>query len=156
MMRCFFVPVTRNREFNMKLSKSVVCMIVALSISPATPADDRQLVQMPEMMQEHMLSNMRDHVNAIHEILTALSRDELDQVALVAEERLGMSSLDNHGASHMAGFMPKPMGIIGTDMHRAASRLARIAEEGDRLETYDQLNQVTAACVACHAGYRIR
>ncbi|MBT5744705.1 MAG: cytochrome c, partial [Gammaproteobacteria bacterium] len=50
---------------------------------------------------------------------------------------------------------PKQMGAIGTDMHGAASRLARIAEEGDRLETYDQLNEVTATCVACHVGYRI-
>ncbi|MBT3308507.1 MAG: cytochrome c [Gammaproteobacteria bacterium] len=139
----------------MKLSKSAVYMMVTLLISPATQADDRKLVQMPKMMQEHMLGNMRDHVKAIHEILSALSRGELDQVALVAEERLGMSSLDNHGASHMAGFMPKQMGAIGTDMHGAASRLARIAEEGDRLETYDQLNEVTATCVACHVGYRI-
>jgi len=118
-------------------------------------ADERQMVEMPAMMQEHMLSNMRDHVAALHDILTAFSRDELDQAATIAEQRLGMSSLDNHGASHMANFMPEGMAAAGTRMHRAASQLARTAEEGDRIAAYDQLNQITAACVACHAGYRI-
>ncbi|MBT3310204.1 MAG: hypothetical protein HOL04_01245 [Gammaproteobacteria bacterium] len=134
----------------------VILAATAFFLYPAVQADDRQMVKMPEMMQEHMMNNMRDHVMAVHEILTALSEDRLDQAALVAEERLGMSSLDNHGASHMANFMPQQMGEIGTSMHKAASRFARTAEEGDHLTAYDQLNQITAACVACHAGYRIR
>ncbi len=130
--------------------------LTAAAATTAVEADDREMVQMPEMMQQHMMGNMRDHMLALHEILTALSRDELDQAATVAENRLGMSSLDDHGASHMAQFMPQQMGVIGTGMHKAASRFSRRAEEGDRLAAYDQLNEVTAACVACHAGYRIR
>ncbi len=137
--------------------KGAAIMALALfSAATTVVADNRELVEMPEMMQQHMMGNMRDHLVALHEILTALSRDELDQAASVAEHRLGMSSLDDHGASHMAHFMPQQMGAIGTGMHRAASRFARKAEEGDRLAAYDQLNEVTAACVACHAGYRIR
>ncbi len=130
--------------------------VVAVSIAGSVQADNREMVKMPEMMQEHMMGNMRDHVLAIHEILTALSKDELDKASAIAEERLGMSSLRLHGASHMAQFMPQQMRAIGTGMHKAASRFARTAEEGDRLAAYDSLNQVTAACVACHAGYRIR
>lgn len=122
----------------------------------AMESDQREMVEMPSMMQEHMLGNMRDHLVALHEILTALSQDDLDQAASVAEQRLGMSSLDNHGASHMAHFMPEGMAKTGTSMHRAASQFARIAEEGDRVAAYDQLNQITATCIACHAGYRIR
>ncbi len=136
---------------------NVLLTIPVLALCSLTAeADERELVPMPEMMQTHMLSNMRDHVLALHEILGALAEDQLDRAASIAEERLGMSSLDNHGASHMAQVMPKQMGAIGTGMHRAASRFSRIAEEGDRLAAYDQLNKITAACVACHAGYRIR
>ena len=40
-------------------------------------------------------------------ILIAMAKDELDQAADLAEYRLGMSSLQSHGASHMAKFMPK-------------------------------------------------
>ncbi|KHF25997.1 hypothetical protein [Solemya velum gill symbiont] len=118
--------------------------------------DARQLVEMPPMMQQHMMSNMRDHLAAINEILINMANGELDQAAEIAESRLGMSSLDRHGASHMAGFMPQGMRQAGTGMHKAASRFALKAEEGDALAAYASLVEVTTACVTCHTGYRIR
>jgi len=108
------------------------------------------------MMQQHMLSNMRDHLAAINEILAFLGNDQLDEAAETAEQRLGMSSLKSHGASHMAGFMPEGMRQAGTSMHKAASRFALKAQEGDALTAYRALTDITAACVACHSGYRIK
>ena len=125
-------------------------------ISSAVGADERELVQLPPMMQEHMLANMRDHLEAINEIITVMGEDNLDKAASIAEQRLGMSSLDDHGASHMAGFMPEGMRVAGTSMHTAASQFARKAEEGELLPAYAMLKEITAACVACHANYRIR
>lgn len=118
--------------------------------------DQRQLVQLPEMMQQHMMSNMRDHLAAINEILINLANGELDKAAEVAEYRLGMSSLESHGASHLAKLMPEKMRQAGTSMHRAASRFALVAEEGELLPAYKMLSEVTSTCVACHSGYRIR
>lgn len=118
--------------------------------------DSRQLVKLPEMMQQHMMANMRDHLIVINDILINLANDELDQAAEIAETRLGMSSLKLHGASHMAGFMPEGMQQAGTSMHRAASRFALKAQEGEVLPAYNALTEVTSACVACHSGYRIR
>jgi len=118
--------------------------------------DTRQLVELPEMMQQHMMSNMRDHLVAINEILENMASDELDKAAEIAESRLGMSSLKSHGASHMAKFMPKGMRKAGTSMHKAASRFAIKAQEGEALPAYKAFTEVTSACVACHTGYRIR
>lgn len=118
--------------------------------------DSRQLVELPEMMQDHMLSNMRDHLMAINEILINMANGQLDQAAEIAESRLGMSSLESHGASHMARFMPEDMRKAGTSMHRAASRFALKAQEGEILPAYNALSEITSACVTCHAGYRIR
>ena len=118
--------------------------------------DVRQMVEMPQMMQEHMLSNMRDHLLALDEILGQLSEGNLDKAADIAENRLGMSSLDSHGADHMAQFMPQGMRSTGTAMHKAASRFAIKAQEGELLPAYKALKDVTASCVACHASYRIR
>ena len=39
-------------------------------------------------------------------------------------------------------------------MHKAASRFALKAQEGDALPAYKALQEVTAACIACHAAYR--
>ena len=118
--------------------------------------DNREFVKLPEMMQKHMMSNMRDHLKSINEILIAMENDNLDKAAEIAENRLGMSSLNDHGASHMAKFMPKGMQQAGTSMHRAASRFALKADEGDLLAAYKMLSKITSACVACHSGYRIQ
>ncbi len=117
--------------------------------------DARVAVELPQMMQEHMMSNMRDHLAAIDEILVYLGNGELDKAAETAEYRLGMSSLESHGASHMAGFMPQGMRLAGTSMHRAASRFALKAQEGEVLSAYRALSEITSACVACHSGYRV-
>jgi hypothetical protein len=118
--------------------------------------DFRIVVELPAMMQQHMLSNMRDHLAAINDILAFLGNDQLDQAAETAEHRLGMSSLQSHGAGHMARFMPEGMRQAGTSMHKAASRFALKAQEGDALTAYQALTDITSACVACHSGYRIK
>ena len=122
----------------------------------AADEDVRQLVQLPDMMQQHMLSNMRDHLETINEILLHMGKGELDKAADIAESRLGMSSLDTHGASHLAKYMPEAMRQAGTNMHKAASRFALKAQEGEPLPAYNALAEVTTACVTCHAGYRVR
>jgi cytochrome c556 len=131
-------------------------LILSFLLVGSAHADSRQLVKLPGMMQEHMLSNMRDHLATVNDILHALADKDLDRAAKEAEQRLGMSSLERHGASHMAPFMPKEMREMGTAMHRAASRFAIKAQEGDVTAAYGALKDVTAACVACHSAYRIR
>jgi cytochrome c553 len=138
------------------LSLVLATLITSLSVNSVASSDTRTLVELPEMMQTHMLSNMRDHLAAINEILVYLGSGELDKAAETAEYRLGMSSLESHGASHMAQFMPGGMRQAGTTMHKAASRFAIKAQEGEVLAAYKALSEVTAACVACHSGYRVK
>ncbi len=126
----------------------------------AAELEHRELVVLPEMMQQHMLANMRDHLRAIAEVQDALADGRFDVAKNVAEKRLGMSSLALHGASHMAPYMPEPMRAIGMQMHRAASRFALIAEETsvdqDLSRALKALAAVTVQCNSCHAAYRIR
>jgi hypothetical protein len=117
--------------------------------------DARQQIKLPDMMKEHMLGNMRDHMLAIHEIQSALAKNELDKAADIAEQRIGMSSLVSHNAAHMAPYMPKNMQDIGTEMHHAASRFALVVKEGDALKALDGLAKITQQCVACHTAYRL-
>ena len=135
-----------------------LALILLVFASKASIADEelRQFVKLPELMQQHMMSNMRDHLVAINEILINMANGQVDKAAEVAESRLGMSSLKSHGASHMAKFMPEGMQQAGTGMHRAASRFALKAQEGELLPAYGALSEVTSACVACHSAYRIR
>ncbi len=134
-----------------------------LTRSVSAAEDSRELVKLPPMMQQHMLANMRDHLVALDEILSALAEGQTDKAAKIAENRLGMSSLSLHGAAHLGKFMPETMGKIGTQMHRAASRFVVAAQDaeldpgkGAQRMVYRALQQVTENCNACHQAFRIR
>jgi hypothetical protein len=141
-----------------------VSATLALSLTALLPAahaaDARQLVKMPAPMQEHMLANMRDHLVAMGEVQAALGKGDFDRAADIAEQRIGVSSLLAHDASHMAPYMPKGMQDIGTTMHRTASRFARTTQEAavtnDMPRALGALAELTQQCAACHAGYRLR
>ena len=125
----------------------------------AGSADARQLVTFPEPMRLHTITSMRDHLLALQEIDVALSQNAFDKAASIAEQRLGMSSLELHGAAHIAPFMPQGMQDIGTQMHRSASRFAVAAQDAsvnnDVRPALAALGTVMQQCVACHAAYRL-
>jgi len=131
--------------------------------APSLLPDKREFVRLPPPMQEHMLGNMRDHLETLNGIIGAIADGKYDDAAKLAEQRLGMSSLSFHDAAHLAPFMPQPMQDLGTSMHRAASRLSIVLQNAavtpslDSMREVDRsLYEVTAACTGCHAGYRIR
>ncbi|MCG6933809.1 MAG: cytochrome c [Gallionella sp.] len=121
----------------------------------AADEDTRIKVDLPAMMKTHMLHSMRDHLLAVHEIQVALAKGAFDKASDIAENRIGMSSLESHNAAHMAPFMPEGMQNIGTEMHHAASRFAMTASEGDLPRSLAALSKVTEQCVACHMTYRV-
>jgi hypothetical protein len=127
--------------------------------SAAAQADARQLVIFPEPMRLHTITSMRDHLLTLQEIDVALSKNAFDKAANIAEQRLGMSSLELHGAAHIAPSMPQGMQDIGTQMHRAASRFAIDAQtasvNNDVRPALAALGAVMQQCVACHAAYRL-
>ena len=122
--------------------------------------DARQLVKYPSALRIHTLTNMRDHLQTIGDIQAALAAGSFDKASDLAEERLGMSSLEMHGAHEVAKFMPKGMQDAGTAMHHTASRLALVARDasvtGDLKSVLVALNKLNQTCVACHAQYRLQ
>jgi hypothetical protein len=126
----------------------------------ASTPDTRQPVAFPALLQAHTLANMRDHLLALAQIQEALGRGAYDAAGQIAEQRLGMSSLQSHGAHEVAGFMPEGMQVAGSAMHRSASRFAVEAQNssasGDAKPAMAALATLTQACVACHAGYKFK
>ncbi|MCP5368389.1 MAG: hypothetical protein H6907_15400 [Hyphomicrobiales bacterium] len=138
-------------------------MLLAAAGPSAATEESRELVDLPPMMRDHMLTNMRDHLAALDEILGELADGNTEAAAAIAEKRLGMSSMGLHGAAHLAKFMPPAMAQIGTQMHQAASRFVIAAQDAElepgreaQRKVYRALQQVTENCNACHQGYRIR
>lgn len=127
---------------------------------PVAVQDTRKLVHFPAPLIAHELANMRDHLITLSRIQEYLSKREFDKAGELAERRLGMSSFGLHGAHEVAPYMPKGMQNAGTAMHHAASRFAiatqKAAIDNDVAGALGALNEVTQACVACHAAYRLR
>jgi hypothetical protein len=121
--------------------------------------DSRKLVSFPEPLRVKELANMRDHLLTLSRIQEYLSQHEFDKAGELAEQRLGMSSFGLHGAHEVAPYMPRGMQDAGTAMHHAASRFAIATKEAaidnDVGRALGALNEVTQACVACHAAYRL-
>lgn len=126
----------------------------------ASEPDNRIAVDFPAPMRKHILTNMRDHLQTISQIQDAMGKGLYDKAAQLAEDRLGMNALKLHGAYENAKFMPKGMQEAGTAMHRNASKFAievqNSAVKGDIKPALIALGNTTAACVACHAGYKLK
>jgi len=148
------------RRLAVLLASLSCCSQLAACAGTPQAEDPRLVVQFPEEMRTHTLANMRDHLRTLEQIDGALARGDYDAAAALGEERLGMTSLDAHGAAHLAQFMPLGMQQIGEQMHRAASRFAIAAQNAavsnDPKPALAALSEVMRQCVACHATYRLK
>lgn len=126
----------------------------------ARGADSREMVNFPPRLAEEMLANMRDHLQTLQEIQEQLGKGHADVAGKIAEAKLGLSSLGMHNAAEVSKFMPQGMQQAGSAMHRAASRFAIVAQDadvtGDMKPVFAALAEITAQCVGCHAGYRLK
>lgn len=140
--------------------------------------DGRQLVNFPPEMRQHTLANMRDHLEALSEILGAISAAQYAKASQIASARLGMDSPSAAGCKaeeasspaqqsnpanrdhQMAQFMPEAMRSIGLSMHQAASDFAAEAAKAKKTDNpkpaLAALSKVTQQCSACHAAYRVQ
>lgn len=140
--------------------------------------DGRELVSSPPPMRQHMLRNMREHLEAVSDVLAAMADEKYAEAGAIASARLGMDSpaaagcrTDSTGTSakvsptpdidqHMQQLMPQGMRNLGLAMHQAASDFAieatKAARTGDGKASLTALSGIIAQCTACHGAYRLR
>jgi hypothetical protein len=114
--------------------------------------DDRAPVPLLAPMAAHQRAQMREHLEAVQEVVGALSRDDLDAAAR-AGERLGtsesMAAMCSHMGAGAPGFTERALAF-----HRTADSIAIAAEAGDRNATLSALDTTLAHCTSCHRDYR--
>lgn len=127
-------------------------------VGGADTTDTRQLVEMPEQARQLLRGDMLSHLSALNQIFTYMAENNLKAAANVAENQLGVSAMGKHRGSGMGPgrFMPLEMRQIGWSMHESATQLAQHLIKDELTDSYQALQQVTAACVACHYSYRAR
>lgn len=133
-------------------------LLFALTI-PVTAMAGRQEAELPEFASEHLMKVMRNHLGALEDITRLLSQHQYEKAANIAEESLGMSSVEIHFKKHVGKYLPKDMRVLAENMHEAATRFAtdarNAAKEAELDKTLSSLSNVIEQCVACHAVYRV-
>ena len=125
--------------------------------------DTRTMVKLPEHLKTKMLTNMRDHIYALDDIIRAVRAGEYERAQGIADSRLGRSSFELSGDQKVAEYWPEPMQIMADQMYKAGSNfvvLAQNASVDESVENYKNvigaLGEVTSACRSCHETYRLR
>ena len=140
--------------------------------------DMRKVLDWPPPMREHLLANMRGHLDALSQIMAVLSAGDGAKAGQIARERLGldspgagacvpqqekkMSSRDDMAtmmAMHQSAMMPEEMKALSYAMHESANSFAinaaAVKPGADSSAALASLSRVVQNCVACHAAYRL-
>lgn len=114
--------------------------------------DTRTPVPLLPMMANHQKQNMRDHLEAVQELVSALAADDFAGVERAAG-RIGFSEQMGQMCTHMGagapGFTEQALGF-----HHAADRIASAARERDRARVLTELGATLQTCTSCHAMWK--
>ena len=114
--------------------------------------DTRTPLPLLPMTAQHQKQNMRDHLVAVQEIVTALASDDFAGVERAAG-RIGFSDEEAQMCGHMGaggpGFTEQALAF-----HHQADKIAAAARDKDRTRVATELGATLKACTACHAIWK--
>lgn len=113
--------------------------------------DKRISLKLNTMQKNHQLMNMRDHLEAVQNIITLLSSDKYDEAAKVAHTKLGLTK---EMQSMCASFGDKNFETLGLKFHNSADKMSEIFKNRNKKKSLKALSNTMNYCVQCHATYR--
>lgn len=121
--------------------------------SAQTSNDDaRRPLPLLPMMAAHQKRNMREHLEAVQEIVAALAANDFDAVQRSARQ-LGYSNevaqICQHFGMASAAFTREALAF-----HHTADRIAVAARARNRSRVLAELSTTLRACRSCHANWK--
>lgn len=114
--------------------------------------DSRSDVPLLPMMANHQKQNMRDHLAAVQEVVTALARSDYPGIEKSAA-RIGFSEQMGAMCTHMGagapGFTEQAIGF-----HKTADGIVAAAKKRDREAVLEALGATLATCTGCHSKWK--
>ncbi len=124
----------------------------AAKVDELARLDSRTPVPLLPMMANHQKQNMREHLEAIQQVVAALATNDLTAVGQAAQ-RLGftpeMGQMCEHMGAGAPGFAEQAIAF-----HKTADRIVDAAREGDRDKVLEELSATLKTCTACHAKWK--
>lgn len=142
---------------------SVSCQRSApTATAPATPSatamldsmDTRVPVPLLPMMANHQKQNMREHLQAVQEIVAAVGAGDFQAISR-AGATIGyseqMGRMCNHMGAGAPGFTDQALRF-----HHTADKIAEAARARDMSGVLTALNETLATCTGCHSAFKQR
>jgi hypothetical protein len=136
------------------LALGIVLYLFVVSGSVAPASDGRTAILLAPGERDLVLTEMRAFLQSTQTIIASVSTSDLGAAAAAARQ-VGAQAQQGVPASLM-GKLPIGFKTLGLDTHRRFDQLALNAEElGDPAQTLQDLGELMANCVGCHAAFRI-
>jgi hypothetical protein len=114
--------------------------------------DRRQPLPLLPMMAQHQKENMREHLVAVRDVVSATASRDFGKVTEAAK-RLGYSEAMGRMCEHMGaatpGFTEQALAF-----HHTADRIAEAARAGDEAAVLSALAETLTGCTGCHEAYK--
>ena len=121
-------------------------------VAPAS--DGRTAILMPQDERDLVLGEMRQFLQSVQVILSAVNTE--DTQGIVDAARAVGAAQQGAMPGTLVKRLPGGFKKLGFDTHRRFDQLALDAEQlGDPEHSLQQLAELMANCVSCHASYRI-
>lgn len=114
--------------------------------------DQRRPVPLLPMMAQHQKENMREHLEAVQEVVAAAALSDFEKVA-VAAKRLGFSETKGRMCEHMGAGAPG-FTELALSFHHQADEIAVAATKQDGAAVLAALSNTLRACTTCHSTYK--
>jgi cytochrome c556 len=113
--------------------------------------DTRTPLNMPPMMAEHQLANMREHLKGVEAIVGHLGSGNFEMASKTAHEKLGLTPMMRQMCDNMPNETFRAMAL---EFHKNGDTLGDVLATKDTVRSLKALDDVLATCTACHDMFR--
>ena len=115
--------------------------------------NDRSAFKLSPAAEKVHRAVMREHLEAIHDIVSALAEGNFSKAEHIAMTQLGFAKHRQAMRSQQPEAFPPIYHDLAIAHHKAAEELAHAMPSHDLKEILPHLEQTLLACVACHQAF---
>ncbi len=117
--------------------------------------DHRMALAIGSAAEAGLKLTMREHLEALHDVIAALGRKEFEQAAKVARDELGFLKHHNAMKRETGATFPPKYHELAMAHHQAAEDLATVIPSKDIEQILSHVGETILACVNCHQAFRL-
>lgn len=124
--------------------------------APSDPSwDERQALRLDASAEAGLQLTMREHLEAIRDIVAAIGRQEFERAAVLAHEELGFTKHHQAMVREAGATFPPKYHDLAMAHHQEAEDLAELLPSKDLKAILPQLEKTIGACVTCHRAFKL-